>query len=153
MLSLKVTQCLIVFLLSSDHNWQMITPEDVIVRHKIKVQIINQIEQVVKSILDDEQKDKTSPPPSIPRNCVPDFLFPLKTFHLLQEKNILPEIVQGKRVKYELDSNRLIVQVMPSPAHDAAANAWNHKVVLWSRNGGAGPKTLMHCGQGRTCSV
>ena len=142
----------------------MVTPEDVILRRKLKSQIIAGIERVVKSILDDKHNEETSTAfplqskenqiPStcpIPSNCVVNFFFPLKTFHLLQEKNLLPEIVQGKRVKYELDSNRLLVRVMPSPAHDAAANAWNDQIVLWSRNGGAGPRTLMHCGQGRTC--
>lgn len=91
--------------------------------------------------------------PTIPSNYVLNFLFSLKTFHLLQDNSVLPESVQGKRVKYELDSNRLLVQVMPSPAHDAAAMAWNDRIVMWSRNGGAGPKTLMQCGQGRMFSV
>ena len=52
---------------------------------------------------------------SIPSNCVLNFLFPLQTFHMLQDHNGLPESVQGTRVKYELDSNRLLVQVMHLP--------------------------------------
>jgi hypothetical protein len=90
---------------------------------------------------------------TIPSNCVLHFLFPLKTFHILQDMDVLPEIVQGKRIKYELDSNRLLVQVTPSPAHDVAANAWNARIGVWSLNGGAGQKTLKQCGQGRIFSV
>jgi len=102
--------------------------------------------------LESEENQSLAKPP-IPSNCVLNFLFPLKTFHTLQDDNVLPESVQGRRVKYELDSNRLLVQVMPSPAHDVAANAWNERIGTWSRNGGAGPKTLMQCGQGRMVSV
>lgn len=142
----------------------MVTQEDVMVRHKLKHQIVAAIERVVKSILDNQQNEEspTAEPlqsnenqipttAPIPSHCLPNFLFPLKTFHLLQDKRVLPEIVQGKRIKYELDSNRLLVKVMASPARDAAANAWNDQFVFWSRNGMAGPKTLIHCGQGRTC--
>jgi hypothetical protein len=136
----------------------MVTPEDIMLRRKLKVQIVSEIERVVKSILNDTPKSEenqslTPPPNPLPVNCVLNFLFPLKTFHLLQDNNVIPESVQGMRVKYELDSNRLLVQVMPSPAHDAAANAWNDRIAHWSRNGGARPKTLMQCGQGRMFSV
>jgi hypothetical protein len=138
----------------------------VILRRKLKVQIVNEIVRVVQSILDDGpyeetstalpvqlNEHETSTPPQNPSNCLLNFLFPLKTFHLLQHKGVLPESVQGKQVKYELDSNRLLVQIMPSPAHDAAANAWNTRIAIWSTNGGAGPETLRHCGGGRTSRV
>jgi hypothetical protein len=154
-----------------------------ILRRKLKVQIVSEVKRVVKSILNDTTKSESNTRdtefnpttdsnneastafrieseenqilanPPIPSNCVLNFLFPLKTFHVLQDNNVLPESVQGIRVKYELDSNRLLVQVMPSPAHDAAANAWNGRIAIWSMNGGAGPKTLMQCGQGRMFSV
>jgi hypothetical protein len=150
----------------------MVTPEDVIPRRKIQVQIVHEIERVVTFIVNEtpksepdirEEFDPSKEPSTadlqenqilrkrpMPSNCVPHFLFPLETFHVLQDNNILPESVQGMRVKYELDRNRLLVQVMASPAHDAAANAWNGRIAIWSMNGGAGPKTLMQCGQGRT---
>ena len=160
----------------------MVTPEDVTLRHKLKEQIISEIERVVKSIFNDAPKSEsntgeeflsaTEPnketftsfrleskenqslrKPALPSNCVLNFLFTLKTFHTLQDNNVLPESVHGMRVKYELDSNRLLVQVIASPAHDAAANAWNGRIAIWSMNGGTGPKTLMQCGQGRMFSV
>jgi|SRR5579859_3730037 len=154
----------------------MVTPEDVLLRRKLKVQIVLEIERVVKSIvnntpksesntrdkeflsttdaflLESEENQSLAKPP-VPSNCVLNFLFPLKTFHMLQDKSVLPESVEGMRVKYELDSNRLLVQLMPSRAHDAAANAWNDTITIWSRNGGGGPRTLMQCGQGRIFSV
>ena len=89
----------------------MVSPEDIILRPKLKVQILSEIERVVKSILSDTPKSESRslPTPQNPSNCVLDFLFPLKTFHLLQENGVLPESVQGMRIKYELDSNRLLV--------------------------------------------
>ena len=72
----------------------------------------------------------------------------IQIFHLLQGENVLPETVQEKHVKYELDSNRLLVRAMPSPAHDAVANAWNVHIGIWSVNSGAGPETLLQCRQG-----
>ena len=159
----------------------MVTPEDAILRHKLKAQIVSEIKRVVKSILDDTPKSESNTPeflsatdpneetsaafhleskqnqilqkPPIPSNCVLGFLFPLKTFYVLQDYNILPESVQGMRVKYELDSNRLLVRLMASPAHDAAANAWNGRFAVWSMNGGAGPITMTQCGQGSISSV
>jgi hypothetical protein len=159
----------------------MVTPEDAILQHKLKAQIVSEIKRVVKSILRDTPKSEPNTPeclsaadpneetsiafhleskenqilrkPPIPSNCVLGFLFPLKTFYVLQDNNTLPESVQGMRVKYELDSNRLLVQVVASPAHDASANAWNGRFAVWSMNGGAGPSTLMQCGQGRIFSV
>ena len=132
-------------------------------RRKLKVQIVHEIKRVVKSILDHERQEEASAAflnedeiPSTapnPSNCVLSFLFPLKTFHLLQDRGVLPEFVEGKRVKYELDSNRLLVRVMPSVAHDGAAHAWNDHIVLWSTNRGAGANTLRHRGGGRTCYV
>ncbi len=101
----------------------------------------------------ESEENQSFAKPSIPSNCVLGFFFPLKTFHTLQDNNILPESLQGRRVKYELDSNRLFVQVVPSPAHDVAAMAWNERICIWSRNGCAGPNPLMQCGQGRMFSV
>ena len=80
----------------------MVTPEDVILRLTLKVQIMSEIERVVTSVLNDidtpkSEETKSLTAPSIPSNCVLNFLFPLKTFHLLQYNNILPESVQRMR--------------------------------------------------------
>lgn len=86
-------------------------------------------------------------------NCVQQYVFPIKTWEIMIERNYIPEFVQGKRVVYELDSNYLLVKLIASPAHDAAANALNDTFTLWSRNGGVGPKTLKHLGQRRMVPV
>ena len=80
--------------------------------------------------------------------CVSDLLFPIESYHLLQELNWLPESYGNLRLTYELDLNHLIVH-LASPAHDAAANAFNFTIVLWSSNGGTGPRTLIQLGKGQ----
>lgn len=80
--------------------------------------------------------------------CVSDLLFPVESYHLLQERNWLPESYGNLRLTYELDSNHLIVH-LASPAHDAAANAFNFTIVLWSSNGGTGLRALIQLGEGQ----
>src|SRR5271170_7081159 len=86
--------------------------------------------------------------PTTRRGCVQNMLFPLDTFHLMQEREWLPDVYDSYRLNYELDHNHLIVH-MASPAHDAAANSWNVTIALWSTNGGTGAQTLRQVGQGR----
>ena len=74
-------------------------------------------------------------------------LFPIETFHLMQERGWLPESYNSYRLNPELDHNHLIVH-MASPVHDAAANSWNNTITLWYPNGGNGAKTLCQVGQG-----
>jgi hypothetical protein len=82
-------------------------------------------------------------------NCVVGFLFPLQTYRLLQDCRWLQENVSRKRIVYELNRNRLLVNVVASSAHDAAANAWNGRIHVWSTGGGGGPLRLRQSGQGR----
>jgi len=86
--------------------------------------------------------------PTIRQGCVQNMLFPIETFHLMQEWGWLPDVYDSYRLNYELDRNHLIVH-MASPAHDAAANSWNDTVTLWHTNGGNGTRTLRHVGKGR----
>ena len=99
---------------------------------------------------DDDELDVHRPRREVEKSpaCVKGFLFPLKTFHLLQDRTLLPENHGRYRLKYELDENRLIVG-MASPAHDAAANAWNGTITLWSSNFGLGVECLRQMGQGQ----
>ena len=75
-------------------------------------------------------------------------LFPIETYHLMEERGWLPDVYDSYRLNYELDHNHLIVH-MASPAHDAAATAWNDTITLWHTNGGNGARTLRHVGEGR----
>ena len=75
-------------------------------------------------------------------------LFPIETFHLMQERGWLPDVYASSRLKYELDQNHLMVH-MASSAHDAAANSWNGTIALWCTNGGTGAQTLRQVGQAR----
>src|SRR5579859_7649884 len=86
--------------------------------------------------------------PAARRNCIPNMLFPLETYRLLNDRGWLPESHHSFRLVYELDQNHLIVH-MASPAHDAVANAWNIQIALWSTNGGTGVANLRQLCQGR----
>ena len=86
--------------------------------------------------------------PAARRNCIPNMLFPLETYRLLNDRGWLPESHRSFRLVYELDQYHLIVH-MASPAHDAVANAWNTRIALWSTNGGTGVENLRQLGQGR----
>jgi hypothetical protein len=79
-------------------------------------------------------------------NCVLNFLFPRASFHLIQERNWLPEGYGSLRLIYELDLNHLIVH-LASPAHDAAANSFNFMVVYWSSNCNIMNTTLLQLGE------
>lgn len=81
-------------------------------------------------------------------NCVFNLLFPLETYHILQERHWLPQSHGHFRLTYELDINHLIVH-LASPAHDAASNAFNFGINLWSANGGVGVRTLRQLGEGQ----
>jgi len=65
----------------------MVTPENVIFRSKLKVQIMSEIERVVTSVLNDidtpkSEETKSLTASSIPSNCVLNFLFSRKDFSL-----------------------------------------------------------------------
>jgi len=96
-------------------------------------------------------RDSMKTQPAARRTCIPNMLFPLETYRLLDDLGWLPESHRSFRLVYELDHNHLIVH-MASPVHDAAANAWNGRIALWSSNGGIGVTKLRQLGQGRmTC--
>jgi hypothetical protein len=80
--------------------------------------------------------------------CVPGFLFPLKTYRLIQERDWLPRLLNGERIKYEIHQTRMLMNVIVSDTHDVAANTWNVSIGQWSQNGGR-RKTLRQVGQAR----
>ena len=86
--------------------------------------------------------------PAARRNCIPNMLFPLETYRLLDDRGWLPESHRSFHLVYELDHNHLIVH-LASPAHDAVANVWNIRIGFWSSNGVIGVTTLRQLGQGR----
>jgi len=83
--------------------------------------------------------------PAARRNCIPNMLFPLETYRLLDDRGWLPASHRSFRLIYELDQSHLIVY-MASPAYDAVANAWNTQITLWSTNGGTGVRNLRYLG-------
>jgi hypothetical protein len=165
-------------LTSVDPGWEIITPEDIFVKKKLKAKVQKAINEAAGAILageescqedDDSNEEYTQnvsinePLPRRPeqnplverptkpttrRGCVRNMLFPIETYHLMQERGWLPEEYDSYRLTYELDHNHLIVH-MASSAHDAAANSWNVTIGLWCTNGGNGVKTLRQLGQGR----
>ena len=80
-------------------------------------------------------------------NVVPKFFFPVKTWSLLIEDTRLPKVHHGQRIVYEVEENRLRIRELASPAHDAAANALNEPMSLWSTNLGNLPKSVSQLGQ------
>ena len=165
-------------LTSVDPGWEVISPEDIFVRKKLKAKVQNVINEAVEAILageessqeDDDSNEEynqnvsiTEPLPRRPdhnplverpikpttrRGCVQNMLFPIETYHLMQERGWFPEAYDSYRLQYELDHNHLIVH-MASPVHDAAANSWNDTITYWQSNGVYGAKTLQQLGQGR----
>jgi hypothetical protein len=69
----------------------------------------------------------------------------------------LPKNCKQGRIIYELDRNRLRIREIASPAHDAAANALNTSISIWSTNMGTAPESLEQLGQGSnnpmTCAL
>lgn len=159
-------------------GWVVIPPEDIFVKKKLKATVQNVINKAVEAILageelsqeDDDsneeynqnvsiteslpQRPEQSPlverpiKPTTRRGCVRNMLFPIETYHLMQERGWFTELYDSYRLMYELDHNHLIVH-MASPVHDAAANSWNDTITLWHMNGGNGAETLQQLGQGR----
>jgi hypothetical protein len=80
------------------------------------------------------------------RGYVENILFPIETFHLLQDRGWLPEAHKSYRLDYEPDRNRLLVH-MVLPAHDAAANAWNDEITYWNTNGVMGRTLCANLGK------
>jgi hypothetical protein len=161
-------------------DWEIVSPEDLIVNRSLQNKIQTAILKAAQSILqlksdeigdDDDDKESKSTanqstsgtsrplahsnpddesPPAVEwlerrPSCVANLLFPVASYHLLQDQKWLPESHGHLRLSYELELNHLIVH-LASPAHDAAANAFNFTFVLWSLNGGIGPETLHHLG-------
>ena len=165
-------------LTSVDPGWEIIFPEDLFVKKILKAKLQNAINGAVEAILageessqeDDDSNDDYNQnvsiaeplprrpdhnplvekpiKPTIRRGCIRNMLFQIDTYHLMQERGLLPEAYDSYRLQYELDHNHLIVH-MASPVHDAAANSWNDTITLWHTNGGNGASTLRQRGQGR----
>jgi hypothetical protein len=57
-------------------------------------------------------------------------------FDFLIETNRLPEFGGGKRIIYQLVSNKLAVDIMPSLCHDNAAGSFTNDLLRWSESGG-----------------
>ena len=57
-------------------------------------------------------------------------------FDFLIETNRLPEFGGGKRIIYQLVSNKLAVDIMPSLCHDSAAGSFTNDLLRWSESGG-----------------
>jgi hypothetical protein len=163
-------------------GWEVITPEDVFVKKKLKAKVQKAINKAVQVILAEEESSpedddsneeynqnmlSTEPLPRRPQQnphiegltkpitrlgCVRNMLFRIETYHLMQERGWLPEAYDSYRLLYELDHNHLIVH-MASPVHDAAANCWNNRIASWHMNGGNGVETLRQGGQGRINSL
>ena len=57
-------------------------------------------------------------------------------FDFLIETNRLPEFSDGKRIIYQLVSNKLAVDIMPSLCHDNAAGSFTNDLLRWSESGG-----------------
>jgi hypothetical protein len=43
----------------------------------------------------------------------------------------------GKRIIYQLDANKLAIEIIPSFCHDTAAGAITHDLLRWAESGGA----------------
>ena len=61
----------------------------------------------------------------------------------------MPKNCKQGRIIYELDWNLLRIREVASPAHDAAANALNVAIGIWSTNTATAPESLKQLGQGR----
>jgi len=63
-------------------------------------------------------------------------LLSVSLFDFLIERNQLPEFEGGKRIKYQLASNQLVVHVVPSFCHHSAAGSFASDLFRWSESGG-----------------
>jgi hypothetical protein len=63
-------------------------------------------------------------------------LVSVSLFDFLIETNRLPEFCGGKRIIYQLVSNKLAVDIMPSLCHDTAAGSFTNDILRWSESGG-----------------
>jgi hypothetical protein len=70
-------------------------------------------------------------------------------FDFLTETNRLPEFSSGKRIIYQLDANKLIVEIIPSLCHDTAAAAITNDLLRWAESEG-GLDSLVNCLGGGT---
>jgi hypothetical protein len=145
-------------------DWEAIILEDVIVgrnvRHRIQQAVFGAVDTIITEEGDEEEEDDENDEgdelrPHVPSvdiesriRCVKGLIFPIRTFQLLLDRGLLPTHRRQDRLKYELEENRIIVY-MASPAHDAAANAWNVTVALWSTNSGLVANSFSQMGQGQ----
>ena len=81
----------------------------------------------------------TTPEDDDPRyidSVVHEPLLSVPLFDFLIEMNRLPEFSGGKRIIYQLDANKLAIEIMPSFCHDTAAGAITHDLLRWAESGG-----------------
>jgi hypothetical protein len=69
-------------------------------------------------------------------NRVHDPLLSVPLYDFLLENERLPADYHGKRIIYQLDKNRLEVEIMPSMCHDYAAGAFAANLFRWAESGG-----------------
>jgi hypothetical protein len=63
-------------------------------------------------------------------------LISVPLFDFVIETSRLPDFASGKKIIYELVSNKISVQVRPSICHDVAAAAIINDLIRWSESGG-----------------
>jgi hypothetical protein len=63
-------------------------------------------------------------------------LVSVSLFEFMIDTNRLPEFGCGKRIIYQLVSNHLKIDIMPSLCHDNAAASFTNDLLRWSESGG-----------------
>lgn len=144
----------LIFLIRADsEGLTLVTPEDWTYRRKLRVKIEREIQNVIQKMIEAAgvQDSGFGPHNSTDikkaLDVVPRFFFPIKTWGVLIEDDRLPKARLGRRILYELEQNRLRIRELASPAHDAAANALNGAIAVWSSNLATLPESVEQLGQ------
>ena len=135
-------------------DWEVVTVEQWILRPKLLKLVVSSVHDALSRL---RHAALTSPPDNEPVtqsdikskiNAVRRFLLPLKTWDHMMEDGRLPRHGENGKIRYELDHNVLLVNEVPSLAHDAASRSVIPYILSWSTNGMTTPPTLEMLGGG-----
>jgi hypothetical protein len=133
----------------------LVSPEDIVLKRKLREKILREIEKLIQLQIDTpveydsgtESRNSSGNGTAI--TSLKKYIFPNKTFRLMDDNGYLPKVVKGGRARYELHQNILVVE-LASPMHDTMSNTFAFNLTLWSSNGGTGPRSIWDMGQ--SCS-
>jgi hypothetical protein len=114
-----------------------LTVEEYLASLQVQRWIVAQATAIGDDLAYEPEEDEESDDCGIDSGVVQEPLLSVPLFEFLLETSRLPEFVAGKMIIYQLVSNKLVVELLPSLSHDAAAESFADDLIRWSESGGS----------------